>query len=273
MKRLLITGAAGALGQAMRGRLAHLADIIRLSDITDPGQPAAHEEVMLGDLADERPMFDMVAGCDGIVHLGGVSVEREYDLIEAANLRGVYNLYEAARANGMPRIVFASSNHVIGFYRQDQRLTPDDPVRPDGLYGVSKVYGEAMARMYHDKFGQETAILRIGSCWPQPTDWRMLSTWLSRDDLARLIGAAFRAPHLGCRVIWGASDNAAGWWDNSANDDLGWQPRDTADDHRDRVMATVPRPSAGDPTAVYQGGAFAAEPIHRSPAKPRTDVA
>ena len=266
MKRLLITGAAGGLGRMLRGRLGHLADVLRLSDVADMGKPAAHEECLVCDLADEAAVFDLVSGCDGIVHLGGISVERSFDLIEQANLRGVYNLYEAARANGMPRIVFASSNHTIGYYPQDQRLGVDDPVRPDGLYGVSKVFGEAMARMYHDKFGQETAIIRIGSCTPAPVDWRMLSTWFSHDDFVSLIEAVFRAPRLGCPIVWGASANDAGWWDNSAAGFLGWTPRDNAAAHRDRIEAEVPRPPADAPVARYQGGVFTAEPIHRDPA-------
>ncbi|TRW99651.1 NAD(P)-dependent oxidoreductase [Paracoccus sp. M683] len=265
MKRLLITGAAGGLGQMLRGRLGHLAETLRLSDVV-PLQPnGPTDEVMVCDLADEAAVFDVVAGCDGIVHLGGVSVERGFDVIDAANLRGIYNLYEAARANGQPRIIFASSNHTIGFYPQDRRLGADDPVRPDGLYGVSKVFGEAMARMYYEKFGQETAIIRIGSCTPEPTNWRMLSTWLSHDDLVSLIETAFRAPRLGCPIIWGASANDAGWWDNSASSYLGWVPRDNAADHLDRIAATVPRPAPDDPVIRYQGGSFAAEPIHRNP--------
>lgn len=115
-------------------------------------------------LEDEQAVHDLVRGCDGIVHLGGVSVERAFDPIESANLRGVYNLYEAARLNGLPRILFASSNHTIGYYPQGKQLAPDTPFLPDGLYGVSKIFGEAMASLYHSKFGQETAIVRIGSC-------------------------------------------------------------------------------------------------------------
>ncbi|MFV0302278.1 MAG: NAD-dependent epimerase/dehydratase family protein [Paracoccus sp. (in: a-proteobacteria)] len=263
MKRLLITGAAGTLGQMLRQRLAPMAEILRLSDITDPGRPAANEEIYTCDLADEQAVFDIVADCDGIVHLGGVSVERSFDLIAPANLRGVYNLYEAARVNGMPRIVFASSNHTIGYYPQDQRLHADDPVRPDGLYGVSKVFGEAMARMYHEKFGQETAIIRIGSCTPEPHDWRMLSTWLSPDDFVSLIETVFRAPRLGCPIVWGASANDAGWWDNSAAGYLGWVPRDNAADHLPRIASEVSRPAPDAAVARYQGGSFTAEPIHR----------
>ena len=203
MNRLLITGAGGGLGRMLRGRLTHLAKVIRLSDIAALGPAAAHEEIMTCALEDEAGMAELVAGCDGVIHLGGVSVERSFDLIEKANLRGVYNLYEAARAAGCPRILFASSNHTIGYYPPGRPPDAVRPVRPDGLYGVSKVFGEALASLYHSKFGQETALVRIGTCAERPKDWRQLSTWLSHDDFVSLIEAVFRAPRLGCPGVLG----------------------------------------------------------------------
>jgi len=261
MKRLLITGAAGAMGRVMRGKLAGLADVIRLSHrepITDLG---AHEEFALADMADRDAVARAVAGVDGIVHLGGVSVEAPFEPILQANILGLYNLYEAARTHGQPRILFASSNHVIGYYRQDERINAHAPVRPDTLYGVSKCFGEALARMYFEKFGQETAIVRIGSCIEKPTNHRMLASWLSYDDFARLAARAFNVPRLGCPIIYGASANSQRWWDNTLVDWLGWQPQDTADAWRAEIEATVPRPSADDPLVVYQGGQFTAQPI------------
>ncbi|WP_102223870.1 NAD-dependent epimerase/dehydratase family protein [Acidimangrovimonas sediminis] len=263
MKRLLITGAAGGLGRAMRSRLAPLADTLRLADIAPVGEAGANEEVVTCDLADAAAVHEMVAGCDGIVHFGGVSVERPFDEILNGNIIGLYNLYEAARTHGHPRILFASSNHTVGFHPQDKRLTASDPMRPDSLYGVSKCYGEALASMYHDKFGQETLILRIGSSFPKPANRRMLSTWLSYDDLARLITRMFEVPRLGRPIVWGASDNPAGWWDNGEAGWLGWRPQDSAEAFRAEVEAAEPLPARDDPAAVYQGGAFCVEPIHK----------
>ncbi|MGI6247487.1 MAG: NAD-dependent epimerase/dehydratase family protein [Pseudochelatococcus sp.] len=262
MKRLLITGAAGGLGSVMRRRLAPLAQVLRLSDIADMGPAAANEEIVPCDLADGAAVARLVEGCDGIVHLGGISVERSYGLIRAGNIDGVFNLYEAARAHGRPRIVFASSNHTVGFYRQEERLTADMPTRPDGLYGVSKVFGEALAHMYHDKFGQESALVRIGSCTEKPLNHRMLSTWISPRDFASLIERVFSVPRLGCPVIWGISANAAGWWDNSHIGYLGWRPQDNAEDWRSELDATVPRPAPDDPVAEFQGGVFTRDPIY-----------
>jgi len=261
LKRLLITGAAGGLGRAMRGRLKGLAQTLRLSDIADLGTPDPHEELMACDLADAAAVHALVEGCDGIVHLGGVSVEDTFSKILGANILGLYNLYEAARAHGQPRILFASSNHTVGFYRQDQALDASAPLRPDGLYGVSKCFGEALARMYFEKFGQETALVRIGSCMDKPKNHRMLSTWISYDDFRSLIECVFRAPLLGCPVIWGVSDNDSRWWDNTSAGFLGWRPRDNAERFRAELDAAMPRPAPDEPLALYQGGAFVADPI------------
>lgn len=263
MNRLLITGAAGGLGRMLRPRLAGLARTLRLSDIAPLGEAGPNEELVTCDLADAAAVDALVADCDGIVHLGGISVEAPFAPILAANIVGPFNLFEAARAHGRPRILFASSNHTIGYYPQTQRLTADMPVRPDSLYGVSKVYGEALARLYFEKFGQETALVRIGSCTREPETHRMLSSWLSHDDFVSLIEAVFRAPRLGCPIIWGASNNDAGWWDNSAVRWLGWKPRDNAETFRHTLDARLPRPDAGDPAAIYQGGVFTGYPILR----------
>lgn len=262
MKRLLITGAAGGLGSMCRTRLTHMAEILRLSDIADLGEAAPHEELVPCDLGDKAAVEALVAGCDGIVHLGGRSVEDTWDVIRTANIDGLFHLYEAARKAGCRRIVFASSNHAIGFHRQTERLHAASPTRPDGLYGVSKVFGESMASLYHDKFGIETASVRIGSCFPEPKNHRMLSTWLSYDDFVRLIERVFAVPVLGCPVIYGASANDASWWDNGAVSYLGWKPQDNAEVHRARLDAAMERPKPDAPDAVYQGGMFTADGIH-----------
>ena len=259
MKRLLITGAAGGLGSVMRDKLAHLADSIRLSDMSDMGEAKSNEEIVTCDLGDAAAVEDLVKGCDGIVHFGGKSTEGPWSVINNANIQGVVNLYEAARKQGMPRIVFASSNHAIGFYRQDQVIDNTVYPRPDGLYGVSKVVGEAMANAYHDKFGQETAIVRIGSCFPEPRNHRMLSTWMSYDDFARMIERIFDVPKLGCPIIYGASANTATFWDNSKVAWLGWQPQDNSESYRAQVDANTPKPAPDAPDVLWQGGMFCAD--------------
>lgn len=263
MKRLLITGAAGGLGKVARKRLIHLASVLRLNDVADLGRADLNEELVQCDLADAQAVMDMVEGCDGIVHLGGVSTEQSFSKILDANIIGLRNLYEAARAHGHPRIFLASSNHIVGFYRQDEPVDLSSPPRPDGLYAVSKCFGEALARFYHDKLGQETAIIRIGSCFEEPTDYRMLSTWLSHDDFVRLVERVFDVPQLGCPTVWGVSANSRAWWSNAAVRYLGWQPHDSADAYEQRIRAAGKWPAPDHPLATLQGGNNTADPLSR----------
>jgi uronate dehydrogenase len=262
MKRLLITGANGGLGSVCRERLPHMADVLRLGARKGLGEAADHEEIFYCDLADKDAVEEMVKDCDGIVHLGGQATEAKWETIKTANLEGMYNLYEAARKTSKPRILFASSNHAIGFHKQTERLDANSLTRPDGLYGVSKVFGEALASMYHDKFGIETACVRIGSCFPKPTNHRMLSTWMSYDDFVLLIERVFSVPVLGCPIIYGASNNTASWWDNREVAYLGWNPKDDGEAYREQVDAEMDRPGRDEAVAIYQGGNFAADGIH-----------
>ncbi|WP_342128789.1 NAD-dependent epimerase/dehydratase family protein [Hydrogenophaga sp. OTU3427] len=254
--KLLLTGAAGALGKALRTRLKANCKVLRLSDLNDVGAAEDGEEVMQADLGDAQAVDRAVAGVSAIVHLGGYSVEGPFAPILQANIVGAYNLYEAARKHGVRRVVFASSNHVTGFYRQCDTITADHPPRPDGLYGISKAFGEDLSRFYFDRYGIETACVRIGSSFPEPKDRRMLATWLSYDDLHRLISACLDTPVLGHSIIFGVSDNAVTWWDNSRAKHVGYRPQDSSDVFRDAVYARTSAPDLSDPAAIYQGGAF-----------------
>ena len=254
--RLLMTGAAGGLGQALRGRLKSNCAVLRLSDRAEFGPAQAHEEIVLADLADADAVLAMMQGVDAVVHFGGVSVEGPFGPILQANILGAYNLYEAARKQGTKRIVFASSNHVTGYYRQSETITADRPARPDGLYGVSKAFGEDLSRFYFDRYGIETACVRIGSSFPEPKDRRMLASWLSYDDLHRLITACLTTPMLGHTIIFGMSRNSVTWWDNAQARHVGYAPKDSSDVFRDAVFARTPTPDVGDPAAQFQGGGF-----------------
>ncbi len=253
---LLLTGAAGGLGSALRERLKANCSILRLSDQMDIGPARTQEEIATADLADAAAVDAVVAGCQAIVHMGGMSLEGPFAPILQANILGVYNLYEAARKHGVKRVVFASSNHVTGFYRQGQTITPNDPRRPDSLYGVSKAFGEDLSRMYFDRYGIETACLRIGSTFAEPSDRRMLATWLSFDDLHRLITACLTTPVLGHSIVFGASNNSVSWWDNSSVRHLGFVAQDSSEPFRAAVYARTPEPDLSDPTVQFQGGTF-----------------
>lgn len=253
--RLLLTGAAGGLGKVLRERLKPYANEIRLSDIA-PLTPANEtEEAVRCDLADKAAVDRLVRDCDAIVHLGGVSIERPFEEILEANIKGVFNVYEGARRHGVKRVVFASSNHVVGFHKQGELLGTDCEHRPDGYYGLSKAYGEDLSRFYFDRYGIESACLRIGSSFPEPKDRRMLVTWLSYRDLAELVRCCLFAPRLGHTIVYGMSANRDKWWDNTSAAHLQFHPQDSSEPFRAAIEAQPPLDDA-DPAKQYQGGGF-----------------
>jgi uronate dehydrogenase len=254
--RLLLTGAAGNLGRELRPRLAAYCGTLRISHRSAIDDVRPNEEMVVASLENKAQMHALLDGVDAVVHMGGVSTEQSWEAILAGNIVGIVNLYEAARAHGVKRIVFASSNHATGFYRQDEVVSPLDPPRPDGFYGLSKVFGENLAQLYWDRHGIETVSLRIGSSFAEPKDRRMLATWMSFDDTERLIVAALTAPVVGHTIIYGMSDNTTTWWDNTTARHIGYRPRDTSEVFRAQVEARQPTIDAADPAAVYQGGAF-----------------
>jgi uronate dehydrogenase len=254
--RLLLTGAAGGLGRELRSRLKPHCERLRLSDIANLGVAAAGEELFTTPLENAEAVLALLDGVDAVVHLGGVSTEQPWSAILPANIVGVFNLYEAARQQGVKRVVLASSNHVTGYYRQDEFIDTRAPARPDGLYGVSKAYAEDLSRLYFDRHGVETACLRIGSCSAEPLDRRMLSTWLSFDDLERLVLAALTVPVLGHAVVYGVSANDVLWWDNRHAAHLGYRPQDSSAPYRAAIQAGQPALDPSDPAAVFQGGTF-----------------
>lgn len=254
--RILLTGAAGNLGRQLRPRLKRYCDQLRLSDRADLGTAAEGEELVHVDLADRAAVHQLLDGVDVVVHMGGISTEQAWSAILDANIAGAVHLYEAARTHGIKRIVFASSNHVTGFYRQDEVISPKDPVRPDGFYGLSKAFGEGLAQLYWDRFGIETVSLRIGSCFPAPRDRRMLATWLSYDDVERLVMAALSAPVVGHSIIYGVSDNPLTWWDNTSAKHVGFRPQDSSEPFRAEIEQRQSTIDASDPATRYQGGAF-----------------
>jgi uronate dehydrogenase len=257
-KPVLLTGASGALGRILARKLGQAGWTLRLTDIApfpDPLPPGA--AFRRADLEDGVSLLGQAEGCGAILHFGGVSVEKPFEEVIGANIRGLFHVYEAARRE-RARVVFASSNHSIGFHERprgnEAKLDADCLFRPDGYYGLSKAYGELMGRLYWDKHGVENVNLRIGSCFPEPVDARMLSTWLSYGDLVRLARAAVSAPRTGHCVIWACSNNPATYWGADHRERIGWQPQDSAEAHRSQAEGKL----SGDPVVErYQGGSYA----------------
>jgi uronate dehydrogenase len=253
-KPVLITGASGALGRvlvkslgAMGWRLV-LTDIAPFPDTLPPGATFTK-----ADLSDGVAILRVAEGCGTIIHLGGVSVERPFEEVIGPNIRGLYHIYEAARRE-TARVIFASSNHSIGFHERTESLPADTQFLPDGYYGLSKAYGELMGRMYWFKHGVESVNVRIGSAFPEPVNARMLATWLSYGDFSRLMERCVLTRAVGHAVIWGASNNTRmTWWRDDARAALGWAPVDSADPFAGQLVGAV----SGDPVEErYMGGAF-----------------
>ena len=264
--RVLITGAAGALGRQLRVSGLKLAPHIRLTDRFPSADLAAHEEDCVAELADFGAVLDAVRGCDAIVHLGGQAIEGTWDSVLNSSIVGTYNVYEAARQCGVKRIVYASSIHAVGYYERTQTIDASAPTRPDSLYGVSKAYAENLSRYYFDKFGIETVCLRIGSCFPEPTDRRHLITWLSYRDFRHLVEVCLDAPRVGHMISFATSANSQSFWDNRLASVLGYAPQDNADTYRDAVFARTEQGDPDDPAIRFQGGSFCAAGHFEDPA-------
>jgi uronate dehydrogenase len=230
-RRVLLTGAAGRVGSCVRAGLRDELDELRLTDVRTPDPPPVPPEKFVeADLADGAAVDRAVDGVEAVLHLGGVPSEAAFDELLRPNIVGTFNLFDAARRAGVRRVVYASSNHVTGFYPVERRLAGTEPPRPDGLYGVTKVFGEALARMYSDRFGLEAICVRIGSFGDRPTDGRHLPSWLSPADAVRLFRACLTAPEIRFLTFYGASANSRSWWDLSeAARRLGYEPEDDAE--------------------------------------------
>ena len=253
MKTILITGAAGNVGSHLRRELAGRYNL-RLSDIVPIGDLAPGEKSTRGDVAKMAEMLRVTRGVDAIVHLGGFSAEGPWESILQANIVGCYNVFEAARRNGVKRVLFASSNHAAGFYRRDEKIDHRVYPKPDSRYGVSKAFGEQIGSLYADKYGLEVFCMRIGNVNPVPPDKRRLSIWISPRDLARLVSVGIENPNISFEIVYGVSDNRRSWYDNSNARRLGFQPQDDAEIYAADVLA---REKPGDPrTEMYQGGTF-----------------
>ena len=271
--RVLLTGADGHLGRVLRLGLRGVWPVLRLTHRRPFGNPETGEEILLANLDVYDEVDAAMSGVDAVIHMGGRADEAAWKIIEQNNILGTYHVFEAARRHGVKRVVYASSNHVIGHYRRDRILTGTEPPRPDSLYGVSKVFGEALGRMYADKYGLSVLSLRIGTCCETPLNRRALSTWLSFRDLVQLVRICIDALDVHYETVWGVSANTRGWWDNQAAERLGYRPQDNAEDYAAQAIEAERRPREADqpqsglrpgsqpePDAarLFQGGDFCA---------------
>src|SRR5258708_6355336 len=259
MAVILITGAAGRIGTMLRTRLARPDRTLRLLDSAPVTPGPAGEEAMQVSATDLDAMTRACKGADAVIHLAAQAGEAPWGRILKVNIHGAYVAFEAARRAGVPRVIFASSNHVVGYATRSEFPVPDYAFpEPDTYYGVSKATGEALGSLYHHRYGMDVICIRILTCSERPYDARMLSTWLSPDDAGRLFDACLTTASPGYRVIYGVSANTRGGWvslDEARS--LGYEPQDDAEAYAAEVIAKHGEPDLGDPVLAYLGGGFA----------------
>ncbi|WP_246075450.1 NAD-dependent epimerase/dehydratase family protein [Nonomuraea terrae] len=254
--RILMTGAAGKVATLLRPRLARAGRTLRLSDV-QPVEPGPGEEWVTADLADPADMAEAMKGVDAVLHLGGQSRERPWADIVRANIEGTQVLMEAAYNEGVQHVVLMGSHHAAGFHTRPEsgEDLPDYAFpRPDTYYGVSKVVMEALGSLFHDRFGMNVTVIRLGTCNDRSPDTRGLATWISPDDLARLVEAALTAP--GYHVVWGVSDNARRWWSLEEAKSIGYVSRDSSESQAAALIAEHGEPDLADPVHHRAGGVF-----------------
>ncbi len=256
MPRILMTGASGGIGTRLRKLLPPIYPDLLLSDIRPPADLGANEQFKAADLSDLAQCEAICEGVDGIIHFGGYSVEGPWNDILQANIIGGYNLFEAAYRKGVKRVVFASSNHAVGFYPRHHKIGTDVTPRPDGRYGVSKVFGEAVGALYADKHGLKVTCLRIGNFGDVPLDLRRISIWLKPEDLVQLCQIGLEHPDIHFEIFYGVSLNERAWWDNHRAYEFGYRPTGRSEDHVAHAMAEQAKLKPDPVGDYYQGGAF-----------------
>jgi uronate dehydrogenase len=257
MHRVLITGAGGGIGRSLRETLRGVYPVLRLSDRVALAPARDGEEVDQAELSDMAAVERIVAGVDGIVHLGGHSGEADWPVILESNIVGAYNVFEAARRAGVRRIIMATSNHAVGFYPRAQTIDHRVAPRPDSRYGLSKAFAEALASLYADKHGIGFLCTRIGNFGTEPIDKRRLAIWISPRDYTQLVRIGLEHPDIRYEIVYGVSGNRRSWYDNSNAHRLGYRPQDDSEPYAEAVLAAEP-PGADPIAEEFQGGTFCA---------------
>lgn len=242
MTRLLITGINGIIGQVLDGAFRDRHDLYGLdragpfSDRVLPANIAEYKQI--------AQVFERFRPLDCVIHLAGdPRVQASWESVLVANIIGTRNIFEAAREFEVPRVIFASSNHVTGAYEgfepnlylhqqhEPPKISPEDPIRPDSDYGVSKAFGEAVARYYCARWGIEAICLRIGAVVANddPTlDDHLRKVWLSHRDLVQLVEKSLTT-NVVFGIYYGVSNNRGAFWDlSNARMELGYEPVDDA---------------------------------------------
>ena len=257
LKKLVLTGAAGRLGSYLREPLSKMATEFVSTDIVDDiGKSLSNETYVKADLASLDDMMGVLAGADMVVHFGAIGDEAPFDAILESNIKGAYNVWEAAYQQGLRRVVYASSIHAVGMYPKTEFIGTDVPHRPDTFYGLAKCFAEDLGSLYWDKRGLESVCMRILSA-AQVNNTRSLGSWLSYDDLIHLVQRAIDTPITGHSIVYGVSNNDRAPVDNHLAHFLGYRPKDNAEAFAETVLAEAEPADPHDKGQMCHGGVFA----------------
>ena len=252
---MLITGACGPIGTVLRPALREGVEELRLSDLYEPEGLVAPETSVPGrPRRTSTPSSARSTASTPSCTSARCPTRPPFEVIAGPNLHGVFHVFEACRRAGVQRVVYASSNHATGMYPIGVPLDGSERARPDGLYGASKVCGEALGRMFVDRFGLSVVCLRIGSFRPEPGEERELSTWLCHADGVRLVQAALTADDVDFAIVYGASANTRRWWPPDTA--IGFAPLDDAEVFADRLDGPD-YACQGGPNAAFDHGGWA----------------
>jgi len=256
MNKVALSGSGGQIGRFLRPAL--LAKNVELRSAAGHTPLTAlhpREDVCSGDLRDPANVDRLLSGVDVLVHMAATSVERPLPEVIENNLVLLHAVYEGARRHRVKRIVFASSNHAVGMHGVGDKLDINCDFRPDGFYGLSKMWGEGLARLYWDKHGIESICVRIGSALERPTEFRHLSTWFGFEDLLQFIMCCIAAPEVGFVVAWGVSDNTRSYWTPAGCERIGYHPVQNAELYAPEILRR--QNPLGEIAQQFQGGGFA----------------
>lgn len=263
-RRVLMTGAAGSIGRMLRPLLAPHVLELRLADRQPLAAEHSAETTHVVDLTQPAAVAQVVDGVDAIVHFAGYAEEGDWATLVPTNIVVVTELFEAAVRARVDRIVYATSNHAVGFHERATRIDGKAETRPDTRYGVTKVFMEALASFHADKHGLRSFGIRVGRCDTEPRDARALSHWVHPEDLAALVRVGLEADYL-FEIVYGVSANSHSWWDNTRATELGYRPRHSADAY----IASLSHKVEADTIAErYQGGTYCAMEFTGDPGRP-----
>lgn len=258
--RVLVTGAAGAIGQVVTtGLLERGHDVVALDLVAAEGFDGHWYPVDCADPDAVATVFEE-QHLDAVVHLAGIPDERSLTDELTSHVVTTAALLDAMVTHRVTRIVYASSNHAVGRTPRTDLLTAEAAPRADTFYGVAKVAAESLLRLYADRHGIDAVACRIGSFLDRPETTRHLATWLSPADCVRMVEAALTATAPGYAVLYGISANTRAWWDLAPGRELGYHPEDDAEPW----AGSIPARAQDDEEAAYVGGPFALEAFHRA---------